>query len=176
MHMQSDHIHSYCRFSDYQHKELHDIYVITISKIIIIFSVINILCRIIFSHSHLCQKVLNFLRIWCCQLCDSFQCLQNIVIIGQWGPTMMSHHTRRLLYHGSNEDKSCWWHSSYKEKQNIIMSLMIANLITALLVTPEDIKKETPSPESLSKLHWPSDRRLMAKSVPTFEGRGVSRS
>jgi hypothetical protein len=36
--------------------------------------------------------------------------------------------------------------------------------------------KETPWPKSASELHRPKDHRLPAKLVPTFAGRGVSRS
>jgi hypothetical protein len=38
----------------------------------------------------------------------------------------------------------------------------------------EDIK--TPWPESTNELYRPSDRRLLAKLVPTLADRGVSRS
>jgi hypothetical protein len=44
---------------------------------------------------------------------------------------------------------------------------------------PEDIKqikKQTLWPESSSELYWPSDRRLLAKLLPTFADKGVSRS
>jgi hypothetical protein len=37
-------------------------------------------------------------------------------------------------------------------------------------------KRQTPWPESAIKLYRPSDRHLLARLVPTFADRGVSRS
>jgi hypothetical protein len=154
MHIQSDHIHSYCSLSDSKHKELHHVYIlyqplfhsysIIISKSIILFSVTNVLCHweghaTYFSHPALCLRVLNFLLMCCCQLCDSFQCLENTVILGQWGPTLMSYHTHRLLYHDSNEDKSHWWHTSCKEKKEEHNCTCDCNLIICLLAAPRVI-------------------------------------
>jgi hypothetical protein len=39
-------------------------------------------------------------------------------------------------------------------------------------VTNKQTNKQTPWSESTSELYHPSDRRLSAKLVPTFEGRG----
>jgi hypothetical protein len=54
-----------------------------------------------------------------------------------------------------------------------MLSACLINVSASTAFTAHSFNsKKTPWPQSLSELYWPSDRRLSAKLVPTFEDRG----